>query len=323
MRLALECRRRVKEQQKRIGTAEFRNTQFSYTLGKDGVEKFVVTPELQSEDHIGRDPLPPGQVWAHQPRRPGRGLGPVPDRGHRRTGQRRPHPEPPGAPGVRRERSSTPSRTSTPGPRNWSATATPASTSSRSSCGPSTPRKGGSSLGVAALLAMCAALLGKSLRGGLVVVGGLNLGGSHRPAAQRHRRGRTGGREGCLGRADAGLGPEAALRPVRRHGHQGQRAVLRRRPRGAASRRSRIDHPARNLENERFVGVPEQGGRDLIASDPLAPGFAYTASFGADGTVGLFRIKVSASAGTGCSDTPPTCWQLIRLYRRLASLPGA
>ena len=67
VRLALECRRRVKEQQKRIGTAEFRNTQFSYTLGQDGVEKFVVTPELQSEDHIARDPLPPGQVWSISP----------------------------------------------------------------------------------------------------------------------------------------------------------------------------------------------------------------------------------------------------------------
>ena len=67
VRLAMECRRRVKEQQKRIGTAEFRNTQFSYTLGKNGVEKFVVTPELQSEDFIGRDPLPPGQVWAISP----------------------------------------------------------------------------------------------------------------------------------------------------------------------------------------------------------------------------------------------------------------
>jgi len=46
VRLALEVRRRVKEQQKRIGSAEFRNTQFSYTLGQDGVEKFVATPEL-------------------------------------------------------------------------------------------------------------------------------------------------------------------------------------------------------------------------------------------------------------------------------------
>ena len=67
VRLALECRRRVKEQQKRIGSAEFRNTQFSYTLGQDGVEKFVATPELQSADHIGHDPLPPGQVWTISP----------------------------------------------------------------------------------------------------------------------------------------------------------------------------------------------------------------------------------------------------------------
>ena len=38
--------------------------------------------------------------------------------------------------------------------------------------------KGGRSLGVAALLALCGVLIGKNLRGGLVVVGGLNLGGS-------------------------------------------------------------------------------------------------------------------------------------------------
>jgi len=67
VRLAMECRRRVKEQQKRIGSAEFRTTHFSYTLGEDGVERFVVTPELQSEDAIGSDPLPPGQVWAISP----------------------------------------------------------------------------------------------------------------------------------------------------------------------------------------------------------------------------------------------------------------
>ena len=67
IRLALECRRRVKEQQKRIGSAEFRNTQFSYVVGPDGVEKFVSTPELQSEDSIGTDPLAPGQVWTISP----------------------------------------------------------------------------------------------------------------------------------------------------------------------------------------------------------------------------------------------------------------
>ena len=67
VRLALEVRRRVKEQQKRIGSAEFRNTQFSYVMGMDGVETFVATPELQSEDSIGSDPLPAGQVWAISP----------------------------------------------------------------------------------------------------------------------------------------------------------------------------------------------------------------------------------------------------------------
>ena len=39
----------------------------------------------------------------------------------------------------------------------------------------------GSALGVAALLALCSALLEKSLKGGMVVVGGLNLGGSIEP----------------------------------------------------------------------------------------------------------------------------------------------
>ena len=65
--LALELRRRVKEQQKPCLKSEFRNTHFSYTLGLDGVEKFVATPELHSDDAIDGDPLPPGQVWASSP----------------------------------------------------------------------------------------------------------------------------------------------------------------------------------------------------------------------------------------------------------------
>jgi len=50
---------------------------------------------------------------------------------------------------------------------------------------------------------------------------------------------------------------------------------------------------------ERFVGVPEQGGRDLISLDPLAPGSAYAAGADAEGTVGMFRIEVSVASGTG------------------------
>src|ERR1039457_1855100 len=41
VRLALESRRRVKEQQKRCFKSEFRNTHFSYTMGTDGGEQFV------------------------------------------------------------------------------------------------------------------------------------------------------------------------------------------------------------------------------------------------------------------------------------------
>ena len=50
---------------------------------------------------------------------------------------------------------------------------------------------------------------------------------------------------------------------------------------------------------ERFVGVPEQGGRNLISSDPLPPGTVYTSAVTSDGTVGLYRIEVSTSVGTG------------------------
>ncbi len=50
---------------------------------------------------------------------------------------------------------------------------------------------------------------------------------------------------------------------------------------------------------ERFVGVPEQGGRDMIAIDPLAPGSLYTASVDDQGKVGLYRLEVGCSPGTG------------------------
>jgi len=50
---------------------------------------------------------------------------------------------------------------------------------------------------------------------------------------------------------------------------------------------------------ERFVGVPEQGGRDMISPDPLAPGCVYTASVDDQGRVGLYRLEVGCSSGTG------------------------
>jgi len=57
------------------------------------------------------------------------------------------------------------------------------------------------------------------------------------------------------------------------------------------------------LDNENreeyFVGVPEEGGRNLISMDPLSPGSAYTASVDSHGKVCLYRLEVGCSSGTG------------------------
>jgi ATP-dependent Lon protease len=50
---------------------------------------------------------------------------------------------------------------------------------------------------------------------------------------------------------------------------------------------------------DRYVGVPEEGSRELISTDPLAPGSVYAASVNPLGKVGLYRIEVGSSAGTG------------------------
>ena len=50
---------------------------------------------------------------------------------------------------------------------------------------------------------------------------------------------------------------------------------------------------------EKFIGVPEQGGKGLISPDPLAPGTIYSASVSGDGTVGMYRLEVGISSGTG------------------------
>jgi ATP-dependent Lon protease len=180
LRLALECRRRVKEQQKRIVPAEFRNTQFSYSLGRDGVEKFVVTPELQSEDHIGRDPLPAGQVWGISPGGMDEGSGLYrievsegPGGGVRILNR----PAPPAfAESVKYAEQNLYARAGElVGDRN------PREHEFSIQLRAYDASKSGASLGIAALLGMCSALLGKSLRGGLVIVGGLNLGGSLDP----------------------------------------------------------------------------------------------------------------------------------------------
>lgn len=180
VRIALESRRRVKEQQKRIGAAEYRNTHFSYTMGDDGVEKFVGTPELHNENSIGTDPLEPGQIWTLSPggeeeyaglfrievnEGPGSGVKvlnkPIPQAYRESVGFAE---------------------------QNLYARASQL-------IGDKDPRqheftvqlrafdaaKSGAKIGMANLIAFCSAILKKSVKGGLIVVGEINLGGSIEP----------------------------------------------------------------------------------------------------------------------------------------------
>ena len=74
---------------------------------------------------------------------------------------------------------------------------------------------------------------------------------------------------------------------------------------------------------EKFVGVPEQGGRDLISTDPLAPGTVYTAGVTSDGTVGLYRFEVSLSSGTGkLKHGGRCCWRYEGIGPACLQLPA-
>jgi ATP-dependent Lon protease len=180
VRIALEARRRVKEQQKRIGAAEFRNTHFSYVMGTDGVEKFVATPELHSDNHIGADPLEPGQVWSISPG--GQDENPGLYRIEINEG--------PGS-GVKiLNKPVPPAFRESVGFAEQNLYARAASL-----VGDKDPRhheftiqlrafdasKTGAKLGIGVLIALCTSLLKKSIRGGLIVIGELNLGGSIEP----------------------------------------------------------------------------------------------------------------------------------------------
>src|SRR5262245_36118853 len=180
LRLALECRRRVKEQQRRIGSAAFRHTQFSYSIGEDGVEKFVSTPELYSEDSIGGDPLPPGQAWVISP-----------GAAEENPGLYRIDVTESSGNGVK--------ILNQPAPAPFRESVRCAEQNlyvrSKELVGDRDPRehefsiqlrafeasKNGAAVGVGVLLALCSSLLQKSLKGGLAVAGGLNLGGSIEP----------------------------------------------------------------------------------------------------------------------------------------------
>lgn len=177
VRIALESRRRVKEQQKRCLKAEFRNTHFSFSLGVDGVEQFVSTPELHSDETIDTDPLPPGQVWAITPggqdtlpalyrieatAGPGSGVkilnAPVPPafRESVRYGEQNLYTRAKELVGDRDPRA-----------HEFSIQLRAMD-----------PDRSGQGLGLAVFVALCGSLIERSVKGGLIIVGALNLGGS-------------------------------------------------------------------------------------------------------------------------------------------------
>ena len=182
VRIALESRRRVKEQQKRVFKSEFRNTHFSYAIGEDGVEKFVATPELHSDEAIDPDPLPPGQVW---------GIGP----GSPETGPSLYRIE------VNAGKGSGVRILNAPVPPAFRESVRYAEqnlyTRAKELVGDRDPRahefsvqlramdndRTGADVGLPALMALCSGLLEKSIKGGLILVGALNLGGSVEPLA--------------------------------------------------------------------------------------------------------------------------------------------
>jgi ATP-dependent Lon protease len=177
VRIALESRRRVKEQQRKCLKSEFRNTHFSFHMGEDGVEQFVSTPELHSDDAIDSDPLPPGQVWTVGPGGEGAGPGLYRIEVNSGPGSGVKILNIPAAQGFRESVKL--------GEQNLY-------TKAKVLVGDRDPRshefsiqmrafdndRSGQGLGMGVLVAMAGSLLGRNTKGGLIVVGQLNLGGS-------------------------------------------------------------------------------------------------------------------------------------------------
>ncbi len=63
LELALEGRRRVKEQLKKMGSFEYYQTSFSYIDNESMQEHFVGVPEEGGRALIGQDPMPPGSAY--------------------------------------------------------------------------------------------------------------------------------------------------------------------------------------------------------------------------------------------------------------------
>lgn len=191
---------------------EFRNTRFSYVLGPEGVEQFVAMPELRNDAAIDADPLPPGQVWGAGAGAEEAGIGLY-------------RIEAAAGPGGEVEILNRPApptfRESVRiGERNFYADARrpvggrgPRTTGFAVRLRPMDGARSGEGLGMPVLAALCGAMLGRHARGGAVVPGALNLGGSVAPRRGAYRRSRR--RQGRPGPAAARIRAPPPRRPAR------------------------------------------------------------------------------------------------------------
>ncbi|MDR2352970.1 MAG: BREX system Lon protease-like protein BrxL [Deltaproteobacteria bacterium] len=177
VRIAMEARRRVKEQQKRVVTAEFRDTHFSYQIEDEGIEKFVTTPELYNEKTISREALEPGQVWTISPGMGEDNPGLYQIAVNAGTGSGCKILNKPTPPAFK-ESVSCAIENLYAKPGKLVGNKNPRQHEFTVQFRPYDVSKSGAKIGVSALIALCTALLGKNVHGGLIIVGELNLAGS-------------------------------------------------------------------------------------------------------------------------------------------------
>ena len=178
VRLALETRQMASRNNSDESLkSEFRNTHFSYTLGQEGVETFVATPELQSDQAIESDPLPPGQIWALTAgsKEGGAGLYRI-EVSHQPGSGMRILNQP--APAAFRESVKVGEQVLFAQAHSLVGDRDPRAQEFTLQLRAIDADKSGAGLGVAVLTALCGSLLGRNSRGGTIVVGSASLGGS-------------------------------------------------------------------------------------------------------------------------------------------------
>ena len=183
-------------------------------IGLDGIEQYVSSPELHSENGIGQDPLPPGQAWAvgQGDQNEGSGLYKIevtvtPGSSIRLINVK--------APSGLREGLRAAEQVLYAQARSLIGDRDPMGSEFSVQVRALTAVKGASSLEMSFLLALCSAALGRSLKGGVIVAGGYECGGDRRTGLQcTGYGGISRGKRGVSNPASS-IQPEATQRDIR------------------------------------------------------------------------------------------------------------